>query len=189
MWGDLVNGDAAMMLTGTWSFNGAQQYFTDDTGMEWDWAPIPMMRNDVGDYIYLLATGSTISINAQSPNVDATAEVLNFLLSDPGLVLANAAGSNFGEWVVPLNFTEADFPADTDPRVVRFFSDFAQVTGEGRYGYTTWTFWPAKPNVQLWEAVELVWADELSVEDYLTEQQMLWDEAREENAVLPVPQR
>jgi raffinose/stachyose/melibiose transport system substrate-binding protein len=189
MWGDLVNGDSAMMITGTWSFNSAKEFFTEDTGMEWDWAPIPMMRPDVGDYIYLLATGSTLSVNAQSPNADAAAEVLNFLLSDPKLVLANAAGSSFGEWVVPLHFTEADFPEDTDPRVVRFFSDFAQVTGEGRYGYTTWTFWPAKPNVQLWESVELVWADELSVEDYLAEQQMLWDEAREENSVLPIPER
>jgi raffinose/stachyose/melibiose transport system substrate-binding protein len=189
MWGDLVDGDAAMMITGTWSFNGAKEFFTEDTGADWDWAPIPMMRPDVGDYIYLLATGSTLSINAQSPNVDAAAEVLNFLLSDPELVLANAAGSSFGEWVVPLHFEEEDFPPGTDPRVVRFFADFAEVTGAGRYGYTTWTFWPAKPNVQLWESIELVWADELSVEDYLAEQEMLWDEAREANTVLPIPER
>lgn len=189
MFGDLVSGEAAMMITGTWNFNGAKEYFLPDSGADWDWAPIPMMAEGVGDYIYLLATGSTISVNAQSPNAEAAVEVINFLLSDPALVLANAAGSAFGEWVVPLKFAEADFPEGTDPRVVRFFSDFAAVTGEGRYGYTTWTFWPAKPNVQLWEAIELVWADELGVEDYLAEHQALWDEAREEGSLLPIPAR
>ncbi|MBK8027451.1 MAG: hypothetical protein IPK19_40195 [Chloroflexi bacterium] len=78
----------------------------------------------------------------------------------------------------PLHFTPEDFPADADPRIVRFFADFAAVTGEGRVGYTTWTFWPADPNVQLWEAVENVWFDELSVEDYLAEHQALWEQAR-----------
>jgi raffinose/stachyose/melibiose transport system substrate-binding protein len=187
--GDLVSGKSAMMISGTWSFNSMKEYFTPDSGADWDWAPIPMMREGVGDYIYLLATGSTLSINAQSANPDAAAEVLNFLLSDPKLVLANSAASNFGEWMVPVHYTEADFPEGTDPRVVRFFSDFAKVTGEGRYGYTTWTFWPAKPNVQLWEDIELVWADEMTVEDYLATQQELWDEARNEGGTLPIPLR
>ena len=66
-----------------------------------------------------------------------------------------------------------------------YFADFADVTGQGRIGYTTWTFWPAAPNVQLWEAIENVWVGELTVDDYLAEQQALWDTAREEGNVLP----
>lgn len=190
MWGELVAGEAGMMITGTWSFNGAKENFLDDAADDWDWAPIPMF-NDAGadNYIYLLATGSTISVNGQSEHPEAAIEVINFLLSDPQLVLETAAGSAFGEWVVPLKFTAADFPAGTDERIVRFFSDFADVTGQGRYGYTTWTFWPAKPNVQLWEAIELVWAGDLSTEDYLAEHQALWDEARNEGKTLPIPLR
>jgi raffinose/stachyose/melibiose transport system substrate-binding protein len=115
-------------------------------------------------------------VNGQSEHPDAALEVLNFLISDPALVLENAAGSAFGEWVVPLHFTEEDFPEGTDPRVVRFFSDFAAVTGEGRYGYTTWTFWPADP-MQLWTDIELVWAGDMSIPGYLAVQQEAWDEA------------
>jgi raffinose/stachyose/melibiose transport system substrate-binding protein len=189
MYGEFVSGDAAMMLTGTWAFRSMDEYFTEEMGAEWDWAPIPMFNNDVGEYIYLLATGSTISVNGNSPNADAAVEVLNFLLSDPQLVLANSAGSSFGEWLVPMHFQESDFPEGTDERLVRFFSDFAKVTGEGRYGYTTWTFWPAKPNVQLWQDVESVWAGDISVEDYLAGQQALWDESRAANETLPVPER
>jgi raffinose/stachyose/melibiose transport system substrate-binding protein len=186
---ELVEGDAAMMISGTWNFRGLAEYFTEDVASEWDWAPIPMFSNEAGEYIYLLATGSTLSVNGQSPNQEAAAEVLNFLLSDPQLVLANAAGSQYGEWMVPLRTTAEDFPEDADPRVVRFFSDFAQVTGEGRYGYTTWTFWPAKPNVQLWTDIELVWAGDMSVEDYLAAQQASWDEARADGETLPIPAR
>jgi raffinose/stachyose/melibiose transport system substrate-binding protein len=186
---ELTTGEAAMMISGTWQFRNLAEFFTDDVASDWDWAPIPMFANDVGEYIYLLATGSTLSVNGQSPNQDAAAEVLNFLVSNPQLVLANAAGAQFGEWMVPLRFTEADFPEGTDPRVVRFFSDFANVTGEGRYGYTTWTFWPAKPNVQLWEDIELVWAGQTTVEDYLAAHQLTWDEARAEGELLPVPAR
>ncbi len=189
MMGELVDGEAAMMISGTWMFNSMKEFFTEDVASDWDWAPIPMLSDGIGDYIYLLATGSTLSVNGQSEHPEAAEEVLNFLFSDPKLVLENAAGSGFGEWVVPLHFAPEDFPEGTDPRVVRFFSDFAAVTGEGRYGYTTWTFWPADPNVQLWTDIELVWAGDMSVEDYLAAQQEAWDEARAAGETLPIPAR
>jgi raffinose/stachyose/melibiose transport system substrate-binding protein len=189
MMGELVNGEGAMMITGTWMFNAMKEYFTKDVKSTWDWAPIPMFKKDLGGYIYLLATGSTLSINGKSKNADAAAEVLNYLLSDPKLALANASGSGFGEWVIPLRYSEGDFPKDTDPRVVRFFTDFAKTTGEGRYGYTTWTFWPAKADVQLYKDVELVWAGEMTVKDYLAKHQAEWDAARKANLTLPIPKR
>ncbi|MGV2435275.1 MAG UNVERIFIED_CONTAM: hypothetical protein LVT10_10650 [Anaerolineae bacterium] len=68
---------------------------------------------------------------------------------------------------MPLKFTPEDFPEGTDERISRFYSDFGAVTGEGRVGYTTWTFWPADADVQLWQEIENVWYDELAVEDYL----------------------
>ncbi len=186
---DLTTGKSAMMMSGTWQFANMKTYFTSEVADQWDWAPIPMFKEGVGDYNYMLATGSTLSINAKSKNVDAAAEVLNYLLSDPKLVLANAAGADFGEWMVPLHYTDADFPDGADPRVVRYFSDFAKVTGEGRYGYTTWTFWPADADVQLWQDIEQVWAGDEMVADYLAAQQAEWDKARADGKTLPIPKR
>lgn len=185
-WAEVSSGQAAMMMIGTWAFRGANDFF-DEAGNEWDWAPLPVLSDIAGEYNYELATGSTLSINAASPNKDAAAAVIDFLLSDPERVLQLASGVGFGEWMVPLHIEASDFPEGTDERIVRFFSDFAAVTGEGRIGYTTWTFWPAGPNVQLWQAVENVWYGDLSVEDYLAEQQAQWDEARASGEVLPVP--
>jgi raffinose/stachyose/melibiose transport system substrate-binding protein len=187
-WSDLANSKAAMMMVGTWGFRGATDFFTD-AGTEWDWAPLPVFSDMAGEYNYELATGSTLSVNGQSDHPEAVLAVLDFLLSDPARVLQIAAPYSFGEFVVPLKFTEADFPEGTDPRIIRFFTDFAKVTGEGRYGYTTWTFWPADADVQLWTAIENVWFGEMSVEDYLSEQQALWDQARAEGKTLPIPAR
>ncbi|MCY4023478.1 MAG: extracellular solute-binding protein [Anaerolineaceae bacterium] len=183
---ELATGDAAMMLSGTWNFRGIGQFF-EEAGTEWDWVPIPPMSDMAGEYGYELATGTTVSVNAQSPNKDAAIKALDFLISDPALVLQLAADVGFGEWVVPVHFGVDDFPEGTDERVVRFFSDFAAVTGEGRIGYTTWTFWPNDPNVHLWEAVENVWWGDISVEEYLEEHERLWQIERDSGNLLPVP--
>jgi raffinose/stachyose/melibiose transport system substrate-binding protein len=187
-WSILANGEGGMMMVGTWGFRGAVDYFAD-TDYDWDWAPLPTFSEMAGEYNYELAIGSTLSINGASEHPDAAAAVLDYLFSDKARALEIASGAAFGEWVVPLIYTEEDFPEGTDERLVRFFVDFAEVTGEGRYGYTTWTFWPAKPNVHLWEAIEDVWAGDTSVEDYLAEHQALWDEARAEGKTLEVAPR
>jgi raffinose/stachyose/melibiose transport system substrate-binding protein len=142
-----------------------------------------------GQYNYELAIGSTLSINAHSKNADAAAQVLNYLLSNPKTVLQVSATANFGEWVVPLHFTDTDYPEGTDPRIIRFHKDFAKVTSEGRYGYTTWTFWPADADTQLWKDIEQVWAGDMKVEDYLAAHQAAWDKARTAGKTLPIPSR
>ena len=114
-------------------------------------------------------------------------KVIDFLISDPARVLALSSASGFGEWMVPVPITADDFPAGTDERIMDFFADFADVTGQGRIGYTTWTFWPAAPNVQLWEAIENVWVGDDTVDNYLAEHQALWDAARQDGQILPVP--
>ena len=63
------------------------------------------------------------------------------------------------------------------------------MTGEGNYGYTSWTFWPAEAETQLWKDVELVWSGEETAEQYLAKQQELWDKARTEGGVPPIPAR
>ena len=37
--------------------------------------------------------------------------------------------------------------------------------------------------------MEVLWADEISVEDYMADHQKLWDKARKKNKLLPVGKR
>ena len=179
---------AAMMTIGSWTFGTTTSSFADIAD-EWDWAPFPVLRDGGDDASYLLALGTTMSINASSDNQDAAAKVLDFVFSNKNVVLDMAADFQFGEFVVPLYFSADDIKASVSPQVKRYLLDFADATGKGNYGYTTWTFWPADPGVHIWKDMEVVWAGDISVEDYMYDHQKLWDKARDKNQLLPVGAR
>ena len=179
---------AAMMTIGTWTFGSTTAGFADISD-EWDWAPFPVLRDGGADPSYLLALGTTMSINGSSENPDAAAEVLNFVFSNKEIVLDMAADFQFGEFVVPLYFSEDDIRDSVSPQVRRYLVDFAEATGKGNYGYTTWTFWPADPGVHIWKDMEVVWAGDITVEDYMYDHQKMWDKARKKGELLPVGAR
>ena len=179
---------AAMMTIGTWTFGATTAGFADISD-EWDWAPFPVLRDGGADPSYLLALGTTMSINGSSENPDAAAEVLNFVFSNKEIVLDMAADFQFGEFVVPLYFAEDDIRDSVSPQVRRYLVDFAEATGKGNYGYTTWTFWPADPGVHIWKDMEVVWAGDITVEDYMYDHQKMWDKARKKGQLLPVGAR
>jgi raffinose/stachyose/melibiose transport system substrate-binding protein len=179
---------AAMMTIGTWTFGATAAGFADSSD-EWDWAPFPVLRDGGADPAYLLALGTTMSINASSGDPDAAATVLDFIFSNKKIVLDMAADFNFGEFVVPLYFSVDDIREDVSPQVKRYLVDFAEATGKGNYGYTTWTFWPADPGVHIWKDMEVVWAGDISVEDYMYDHQKMWDKARKKGELLPVGAR
>lgn len=186
-WPMLATGKGAMMMVGTWGFQGAVPAFTD-SGQEWDWFPMPSLREGVKP-VYALATGTTLSINAKSAHPNEAAEALDWVVNDKKRAMSIAAVYDFGEWVVPLHLSAEDFPPEADKRIVRFFEDFAKVTGRGDYGYTTWTFWPAKTEVYLYQAFDEVLAGTLTVEQYLAEVQKLFDEEKSAGKTPPVPKR
>ena len=179
---------AAMMTIGTWTFGATTAGFADISD-EWVWAPFPVLRDGGADPSYLLALGTTMSINGSSENPDAAAEVLNFVFSNKEIVLDMAADFQFGEFVVPLYFSEDDIRDSVSPQVRRYLVDFAEATGKGNYGYTTWTFWPADPGVHIWKDMEVVWAGDITVEDYMYDHQKMWDKARKKGELLPVGAR
>jgi raffinose/stachyose/melibiose transport system substrate-binding protein len=183
----LQTGDAGMMTIGTWGFRGAADSFVDNPD-EWDWFMMPSMTEGVPQG-FDLAIGSTISINAKSAHPAEAAEVLNWIYADPQRAASIASIFSFGEMVLPIQYGPNDFPADTDPRISRFFTQFGEVTGAGDYGYTSWTFWPAEAETQLWTDIELVWAGEMTTEEYLAKQQALWEKARSDGGVPPIPER
>lgn len=186
-WAELSSGQAAMIMTGTWGFEFAANYFPEDADMQWDWAPLPSLTEVDQPTNYVLAIGSNISINAESPNPDAAAAAIDFLMRDSERALNIASGQNFGAWMVPLGYNSEDFPEGTDERVARFYEDFAAVTNEGRYGYSNWTFWPGEANASLRVVIEQVWEGEMTIEDYLAQHQAVWDELRAEGRTIPIP--
>ena len=130
-----------------------------------------------------------MSINAASKHPDAAAKVLNWIISDKNRVLEFTAKRNYGEWLLPLKYETSDFSGSVDQRIRDYLVDFAAVTGAGDYGYTTWTFYPSQAGTHIWKDMESVWANDISVSEFLEEQQALWDKARAANELIPVGER
>ena len=185
-WAELASGEAAMMITGTWGFNSAPEYF-GETGMDWDLAPVPNMNDQPRPSVYPLAIGSTLAINAASEHPNEAAMALDFLISNPDQVLAISSGFNFSEWLLPLAFSVDDFPEGVDERIQRFHAAFAEATGAGNYGYANWTFWPGPANTNLRVEIEGVWEGIVSIDDYLAAHQVVWDALFESGSTIPVP--
>jgi raffinose/stachyose/melibiose transport system substrate-binding protein len=182
IWQALCDKKALMNIEGTWAFQDAPNFCNED----WEWAAIPALKNGVTPS-YVLAIGSTVSLYAQSPNPEAAAQVLDWIVNDKARAAKIIEGFNFGEWNVPLHFTADDFSSGADPRYIRFVEQFAKDTGEGKFGYTTWTFWPAKTDQYIIEELDSVLTGDISVEDYQAEQQRLFTEEKQAGQVPPAP--
>ena len=66
----------------------------------------------------------------------------------------------------PVALTE-DILEGIDPRNASVFAGLTQASQEGNYGYTTWTFWPPKSDIYIYEEIEKVWAEQMTTEEYL----------------------
>lgn len=180
----LGNGEAAMNIEGTWFMADVGTYFGEAAGNEndWGWVPVP---SATGEDIYTLGIGQTYSINANSQNPDAAANYLDYYFSaeTQGTLVATC-----GLPPAPLELSQEALD-QLDPRHAELLQALNETTAAGSYGYTTWTFWPPAAENYLIEEIETVWAGEMTAEEYLAGHQEVFDEAREEGTVLPIPER
>ncbi len=94
-----------------------------------------------------------------------------------------------GEWIVPIKLSKGDFPADTDPRFIRALESIADASAKGNYGYTTWTFWPAKSDQYIIEKLEGVFNAQMTPEEFSSGLQEQFAQEAKDGKVPPVPAR
>lgn len=177
-------GEAAMNIEGTWFFAGINDYFGEAAGNEndWDWVPVPSVS---GDSIFTIGVGNTSSINAASEHPQEAAEFLTYYFSPE--VQSNLL-AQCGKAPAPVNL-DAEAMDGIDPRVARAFDEFAQASNEGGFGYTTWTFWPPRSDVYIYEEIELVWDGQITATEYLEGLNTLFTEELEAGDIPPIPAR
>ena len=88
----------------------------------------------------------------------------------------------------PVHLAE-DAMEGLDERVVRAYAEISRASADDRYGYTTWTFWPPKSDVYIYEEVERVWTGEISVMDYLEGLDEVFAEEFAAGDIPPIPTR
>ena len=178
------DGRAAMNIEGTWALNNMFNYFGEEAGNanEWDWVPMPSVD---GTAIYDLGMGSTYSINAATEHPEAVADFLTYYFS-PDAQAAALVDCSYAPAPVALS---EDALQGLDPRVAAAFAGLTQASSDGNYGYTTWTFWPPKSDVYIYEEIEKVWAGQMTTEEYLQGLDDLFQEELEAGDIPPIPDR
>jgi raffinose/stachyose/melibiose transport system substrate-binding protein len=161
----LAEGEAGMAPNGTFSFDNMVAAFKQ-TGQELGVAPFPSLREGVPYPLYVVGSGSTMSINKNSANPHAACDFLDYLYSD---AFYDRISKDWpGDWNLPLtSINEARLAKNVSPLFAATFSNFAKAVGDGNYGYTTWTFWPPATEDYLIHGMEQVWLKQISSEDYL----------------------
>jgi raffinose/stachyose/melibiose transport system substrate-binding protein len=181
---NLGDGKAAMMVSGTWYLGQMDTYFgtkANNTN-DWDWAPVPTKD---GTAQYDLGIGSTYSINAASTNPEAAAKFLTYMYSSP---IQSKIISVCGLAPAPVSISASDL-GSIDARRVRLITELNTAAAAGQYGYTTWTFWPAKSDTYLYDEIEKVWAGSETTEQYLQGLQDTFDAELSAGSTLPIPTR
>lgn len=178
------SGEAAMNIEGTWRFNNLNDYFGEAAGNmnDWDWVSVP---SKTGDDLFTIGMGDTKSINASTPHPEETAKYLTYMFSPAtqGRLLAVC-----GKGPAPVHLAE-DAMEGLDERVVRAYAEISRASADDRYGYTTWTFWPPKSDIYIYEEVERVWTGEITVMDYLEGLDELFAEELAAGDIPPIPSR
>jgi raffinose/stachyose/melibiose transport system substrate-binding protein len=175
-------GEAAMTIEGSW-FNPSQ-YFGTEAGNEndYDWFPIPTAS---GDETYMTGIGAVWGINANTPHPEAAAEYLTWSFS-PEAQAERYIQCGFA--LAPVQVSPDVF-TQGDPRSARIYSAYAEAAADGRYGYTTWGFFPGETNVYIYEQIQRVYLGELTPEEYLEGLQEVFAQEFAEGAVPPIPAR
>jgi raffinose/stachyose/melibiose transport system substrate-binding protein len=180
----LGDGKAAMAITGTWFIGTMDDFFGEEAGNanEWDVMPVP---SSTGEVYFSVGLGHTLSINRNSANPRAAAEFLTYFYSpETQARRVVECGEDPGPVALDIEALEG-----ADPRHARILEGMEEAFEAGNYGYTTWTFWPPRSNVYIWEEIERVWAGRMTAEQYLAGLQRIFDEELAAGVTLPIPAR
>src|SRR5271170_8129941 len=179
----LAKGEAGMAPNGTFSFDNMVAAFKQ-TGQELGVAPFPSLREGVPYPLYVVGTGSTLSINKNSANPEAACAFLDYFYSD---AFYDRISKDWpGDWNLPLtSIDEAKLSKNVSPIFATTFTSFSKAVAQGNYGYTTWTFWPPATEDYLIHGIEQVWLGQISTADYLKKMQEIFAKELAEGKVPP----
>ncbi|WFE32750.1 extracellular solute-binding protein [Micromonospora sp. WMMD975] len=178
-------GSVAMVPQGNWFMSQVGQYFgaKAKNDNEWDWMPMPALRQEVKYPLFEIGIGGSLAINAASKNKDAAAEYLNWYYGDKAAALKRMADVP-STYNIPVDFADSDIPAAIDPRAGRVLTAVNRAVSTGDYGYVSWTWWPPKTDVFIYEGLEQVLTGKLTPAQYC---QQLADQFKAEKAEGNIP--
>ncbi len=181
-----AQGKAAMDLEGSWGFVNWPNFFGgSNSNTDYGWMAIPPLRDGVPDNLYALGIGGTVSISSFTKVADASAEYLNWLFTTPKRVTQSMA--DIAREPLPIHLQDADFPASIEKRYKDSYLALDEATAKGVFGYTTWTFWPPKSDVFVYEGMDKVLTGDLTPAQYCSQLNDIFKQELNQGVVPPIP--
>ncbi|GAA1894589.1 extracellular solute-binding protein [Asanoa iriomotensis] len=179
----LANGQTGMFMSGSWEIGPMNEYF-DDSGNQWDWAPLPPLAAGVPSNVFPLAVGDAIAVNAASKNQSAAKAYLKWKFSDKE---ANwQAIKEVGDLPLPFKFDAAAAPEGIDPRFLTQYTAISDASLAKRVGYVTWTSFGGAAESYLLENEDKLLTGDLSARDFLAGIDKAFKQDQEKGLIPPV---
>ena len=158
-----ANGDAAMMIDGTWVVTELRNVYQD---CEWSLELLPELREGVGR-VLPLATGGVYVINASSKHQDTVAEMIDWLLfRSVDRHIESVEKANYQPYPI-VDFDVSKFSAEIDPRLMNMYETLMEGQASGNVGYCSWTFFPSDARVYMNEQTDGLFLDLLTIQEYM----------------------
>lgn len=181
-------GTVAMVPQGNWWMSQVGQYFgaKAKNQNEWDWMPVPALRPEVKHPLFELGIGGSLAINEASKNKDAAAEYLNWYYGDRTAALKRMADVP-STYNIPIDFSDDEIPSSIDPRSGRVLTSLNKAVADGDYGFVTWTWWPPKTDVFVYEGLEQVLTGKMTPADYCKQLDQKFTEEKADGTIPQLP--
>jgi raffinose/stachyose/melibiose transport system substrate-binding protein len=188
MGGRFGQGKVAMFPQGEWWMSGVGAFFGEAAGNdnEWDWAPFPSLGDDVPHPLYALGIGGSLGINAASQHKDLAAKFIDWYYTNDQQALRRMTDVP-ATYNIPIEVKSGEIPSKMDPRSQRLLTSLNQAVSDGKYGYVTWTWWPAKADVFVYEGLEKVLQNKLSPRDYCAQMNASFQQGAKAGALPQIP--
>jgi len=186
----LAAGRSPFFLGPTLEFQFATDYFNDAAGNTDDlgFAPFPNINTGLASPSYALGTTASLSINANSPNKDGAAEVINYMMSERFFTVMTKSWP--GYWGVPLKSlggASANDFTGLSRLYVSALKDLTAAVGKGNYGLDIATFFPPATQTALTN-IDTVWLGSATPQQFLQTVQAAYQGDKAKNLVPPIPE-
>jgi raffinose/stachyose/melibiose transport system substrate-binding protein len=186
----LAAGKSPFFFAPTLAFQFATDYFNDAAGNTSDlgFTAFPNVNPSLPSPTYALGTTAALSVNANSPNKDGAAEVINYMMTEQFFTEMTKTWP--GYWGVPLktlDTVDATQFTGLSNVYVKALQDMNKAVDSGNFGLDISTFFPPATQTALTN-IDTVWLGTATPEEFLKTVQTAYDKDKAKNLIAPVPQ-
>ena len=185
----LESNDAPFFFGPSLVFQFATSFYSEEDGNldNLGFFPLPS-RAGLPSPIFLLGTTASLSINGySSPEVqDAVGEIIDRMMTQEFLVGMTEGWP--GYWGVPISQLDIDLDdfSGLSHGFLSAIQDAIAAVNAGNFGYSPSTFFPPATQTAFFD-IDSVWLGKLTVEEFLANVQMAYEEDKAAGLVAPVP--